>query len=191
MVRAIIFDCFGVLTTDGWLPLKEKYFGRDKKLFKEAGEMNRQVDTGLITQQDRVSWVAKETNMSENEVQQKINHNVPNEELFTYIEVLKLNYKIGLLSNVGGDYLKEIFTKEHIALFDAVALSYETGIIKPDPRAYESIIAKLGAELEECVFIDDQERYSSAAQEIGMQAIVYKDFGQMKLELEQILRGAS
>jgi epoxide hydrolase-like predicted phosphatase len=188
MIKAIIFDCFGVLATDGWLPLKKKYFANDIKLFKEAGRLNGQVDAGLITQQDRVSWVAKTTGLSEKEVWHQLSLNLPNKDLLAYIVKLKSNYKIGMLSNVGGDYLKEIFTKKDIALFDAVSLSYETGIAKPDPRAYGAITEKLGIEPEECVFIDDQVRYCYAAQSIGMQAIQYQNLEQSKNDLEKILQ---
>src|SRR5690348_2888052 len=59
MIKAIVFDCFGVLTSDGWLPFKKKYFGHDSALTEEATSLNKQVDAGLISYDDFVPAVAK------------------------------------------------------------------------------------------------------------------------------------
>ena len=38
-IKGIIFDCFGVLATDGWLPFKNKYFKEKPALFRKATEL--------------------------------------------------------------------------------------------------------------------------------------------------------
>lgn len=188
MIKAVIFDCFGVLTTEGWLPFKEQQFGHDKALSEQASALNRQSNVGLISHEQFVEKVAELANLSVNGVNEAIEVNVPNQELFTYIaERLKPNYKIGMLSNAAANWLTELFNKDQIALFDVISLSYEAGITKPDPLSYEKIAGELGVEPGECVFIDDQERHCTGAREAGMQAILYKDFDQMKAELEKIL----
>jgi hypothetical protein len=48
MIRAIIFDCFGVLTTDAWLPFKNKYFAQNEVLMARASELNKQSDAGNV-----------------------------------------------------------------------------------------------------------------------------------------------
>jgi HAD superfamily hydrolase (TIGR01509 family) len=83
--------------------------------------------------------------------------------------------------------LPTLFTSEQIKLFDAVALSFETGVIKPDERAYEIIAERLAVVPAECVFIDDQERFVTAAKEVGMEAIHFQSFEQMQADLEKIL----
>lgn len=188
MIKAVIFDCFGVLTTEGWLPFKEQQFGHDKALSEQASVLNRQSNAGLISHEQFVEKVAELANLSVNGVNEAIEVNVPNQKLFTYIaERLKPNYEIGMLSNAAANWLTELFNKDQIALFDVISLSYEAGITKPDPLSYEKIAGELGVEPGECVFIDDQERHCTGAREAGMQAILYKDFDQMKAELEKIL----
>jgi putative hydrolase of the HAD superfamily len=188
MIRAIIFDCFGVLTTEGWLPFKDKYFGDDSEKFHEASEARRMVDAGLMSYGDFVAQMAKLAGVSIDQIDNYIGHNVANEQLLEYIAAeLRPHYKIGMLSNAGGNLLERFFSPEQIKLFDAVALSYEMGITKPDRRAYLKIAEKLGVEPEECVFVDDQERHCTAAREAGMKAILYEDFTQMRVELKQLL----
>jgi putative hydrolase of the HAD superfamily len=188
MVKAIIFDCFGVLTSEGWLAFKAGQFGHDEALQRQATDLNKQADTGLISHEAFIRAVAELADIPVAEVRAAIDVNAPNEQLFTHIaNRLKPNYKLGLLSNAAANWLKELFTDEQIKLFDAISLSYEAGLLKPHPGAYEKIAEQLAVEPESCVFIDDQERHCTGAREAGMQAILYKDFEQMKTGLEKIL----
>ncbi|HET8709517.1 MAG TPA: HAD-IA family hydrolase [Candidatus Saccharimonadales bacterium] len=191
MVKAIIFDCFGVLTTDGWLPFKRKYFGHDEALLAEATGYNRRMDAGLISYEDFVDAVSDLAGVDFSETKAAIEGNVTDNALFEYIaQVLKPQYKIGMLSNAGADWLNELFTKEQCALFDEVALSFQTGFVKPEARAYQTIAERLGVTAEQCVFVDDQERYCTAAREQGMQAIWYQDFDDFKQQISKILEKA-
>ena len=187
MIQAVIFDCFGVLTTDAWLPFKRQYFGHDHALLEQAGDLNKQSDSGLISYEDFLEQVGMMANLNGKEVEQAISDNLPNSELFEYIQILKAHYKIGLLSNASGDWLTDLFTAEQVALFDATALSYETGYIKPDSRAYTVIAERLGMSAADCVFIDDQERYVTGARDAGMQAILYQDSLQLRRVLDALL----
>ena len=190
MIKVIIFDCFGVLTTDLWLEFKQKYFAGRPELAEQATELNRKTDLGLIDYKDFVEQVAKLANVAPAETGLQIPNNVTNVYLFDYIKKqLKPKYKIGLLSNAASDWLKELFSKDQWQLFDAVALSYQTGVLKPTPQAYKIMAQKLEVELDECVFVDDREGYCVAARALGMKAVVYQNFEQTRRELEQILAG--
>ena len=191
MISAIIFDCFGVLTTDAWLPFKVKYFSTNPAQFDRASELNQQSDAGLISYEMFLDEVGKMAGMSGNAVQQAISDNVPNEELFDYVRELKQAYKIGLLSNASGDWLSDLFTKEQLGLFDATALSYDTRQTKPQLEAYETIAERLGEAVDSCVFIDDQERFVTGAREAGMKGVWYKDLPQLKSELAVLLTSTS
>ena len=187
MIKAIIFDCFGVLTTEGWLPFKAKYFSHDEELSRQATDLNKQANAGLISFDELVKAVAKLANIPVAEAAKAIDVNVANEPLLEYIADLKSNYKVGMLSNAAANWLDKLFTPNQVRLFDAISLSYEAGFLKPHPVAYKAIAEKLNVKLNECVFVDDQERHCVGAREAGMQAICYKDLEQMKAELEKIL----
>lgn len=189
MIKAIIFDCFGVLTYDGWLPFKKKHFKHDSEADRQATELGVQVNRGMLSYDEFIDQIAGMTHVSVNEVRQAIHNDVPDDGLLAYIhDGLKPKYKIGMLSNAGRNMLDEIFSESHLKLFDAVALSYETGHLKPDRRAFEHIAERLTVAPDECVFVDDQERYCIAAREAGMQAIVYKSFDGFRPQLEALLQ---
>ncbi len=187
MIRAIVFDCFGVLATDGWLPFRQLYFGDKPERKQQVTDLQRQVDAGLADYEDFIGTLSELAGVPRKDVWDAIRDNQPNEPLFELIKQLKPRYKIGLLSNAGANWLKEIFSEEQVALFDAVALSYETGFVKPDPRAYAKIADRLGVLPEECILVDDQERYAAGAHEVGMQMVLYQDYDQAAAALNERL----
>lgn len=186
-MKAILFDCFGVLVTDGWLPFKNQHFGHDKELFNQASDITAQANRGLISQKDFIHQVAELAEVPVEEVAHAVSQNVPNEELFSYIRELKKNYKIGFLSNIAANYLDRMFTPEHLELFDATSLSFENGYVKPQPEAYQAMAERLEVEPEHCVMIDDQQHNVAGAREAGMQGILYENFEQLKADLSTVL----
>lgn len=188
MVKAVIFDCFGVLTTDSWGPFRRKHFGHDQVLMEEMSDTFRMVDAGLLSYEDFIAKISDASNIDAKTVRGMLDKNIADEQLFDFVKAaLKPRYKIGMLSNAGDNWLGQLFTQEQIALFDAVALSYETGFVKPDARAYHALCDRLGVAPEECIFIDDQQGYCIAAEKQGMQAIWYRSFQQFKPEIESLL----
>lgn len=51
---------------------------------------------------------------------------------------------------------------------DAVVLSFEAGVAKPDPRIYRKALEALAAAPEEAVFVDDQPAYCEGAESAGI-----------------------
>lgn len=192
MIKAIIFDCFGVLTADLWLQFKEKYFADNPEYAERASALNKQSDSGLLAYDDFISQVADMAHIPVEQVNfGEFGKHAPNEKLFKYIkEDLKPKYQIGLLSNAPGNWLSEIFLPEQIEVFDSIVLSYEVGLTKPDHKIYRLAAEKLGVTAQECVFIDDREAYCESAREVGMQAVCYQGFRQFKTDLDRILSHA-
>lgn len=112
-----------------------------------------------------------------------------NTHLLDYASQLKgQGYKVGLLSNIGDNWITSVFlTEEEIEIFDSFVMSYKVGLAKPDPRIYEMTLQSLGVEPSEAVMVDDIERYCDVARDLGMQAILYKDFSHFKAEFEKLL----
>jgi len=187
MIRAIIFDCFGVLASDGWLPYKARYFADNPKLETEATLLNKDADAGRISYDTFIDKVAQLANLPEKTARQQIENNIPDEKLFAYIRTLKPKFKVGMLSNASDDWLDEIFTEEQVALFDQISLSCNTGVIKPDTEAYEIILKKLDISPNKAVFVDDQPKYIDGAKQVGLHTILYANFGQFKQDLEKLV----
>lgn len=189
MVKAIIFDCFGVLATEGWLPFKSKYFGDNPELFARATEIGHQADKGLMDRGEAVRQTSELAGVTPAEFLDEVGRNVPNEELFSYMKELKPGYRLGFLSNISDNYLHQIFPDDHLALFDHLELSYKSGVIKPEAGAYRNAAAGLGLEPAECVMVDDQERNVAGAREAGMKAVLYKNVDQLREDLAPLLEG--
>jgi putative hydrolase of the HAD superfamily len=82
---------------------------------------------------------------------------------------------LGLLSNIVAD-LVPVFEARHgawLSHFATLAYSCDTGVAKPDHRAYEIVAERLGVAPRDCLFIDDREVNVVAAREVGMRAEVF------------------
>jgi HAD superfamily hydrolase (TIGR01509 family) len=187
MIRAIIFDCFGVLAEDGWSPFKRQYLADPEKALAVA-KIGKAVDEGVRSYEDMITETARIANVSEQVVRTAVEHKVPNELLFGFItRNLKPRYKIGLLSNASYNVLKHLFSPEQVSIFNATALSYETGLVKPSTDMFHVIAQRLGVRPDECVLVDDQARHCAGAVAIGMQAIQYESVLQTEVALRKVL----
>lgn len=185
MIQAIIFDCYGVLVRDGWIPFREQYFSDDPALMQQAIDANRKVDAGLSTYADFMQEVAEMAKIPVEQARVEIESNPRNIELLDMIRDLKSNYRLGVLSNAASDIMSELFTPEQAGLFDEVVVSHMIGTVKPDPRAYQAVAERLGVEPDKCLFIDDQSYYCEGARVVGMDTIWYHDNIQLKKELKK------
>ena len=66
-------------------------------------------------------------------------------------------------------------------------VSCDTGVRKPDPRAYLGAAARLGVEPGECILIDDRENNCAVARSLGMEALRFTSAPELAKELA--LRG--
>lgn len=188
MIKAIIFDCFGVLAHDGWTPFKRKYIEPNSEVAKRITSLGGRTDLGKLGHEAMIVEISELVGTDPDVLRKAIESRVPNEELFEYVKtVLKPKYKIGLITNASYDVLESLFTAEQKAIFDASVLSYESHLMKPDKQMYDLMASRLGVELNECIYIDDQERYCVAAEGYGLKAIYYISLEELKKKLSVIL----
>lgn len=81
--------------------------------------------------------------------------------------------KLAILSNeldlfYGADFRRRL---PLLQLFDVIVDATYTGILKPDPRAYEAVTEALGLAASDCVFVDDQKRNAEGGVKAGMQVV--------------------
>jgi putative hydrolase of the HAD superfamily len=84
--------------------------------------------------------------------------------------VMAAGLKLAILSNeldlfYGADFRQRLAL---LGLFDVIVDASHTGILKPDPRAYESVIDALGLDRARCVFVDDQKKNIDGAAAVGL-----------------------
>lgn len=78
--------------------------------------------------------------------------------------------KLAILSNELDLFYGVEFRKRFplIDLFDVIVDATYTKILKPDPRAYEQVMAELGLDRADCVFVDDQKKNIEGAEAVGL-----------------------
>lgn len=93
--------------------------------------------------------------------------------------------QIALLSNAGFDSSKWLRAHGYYNGFSPVILSCEIGVEKPNPKAYEIMLATLHISPQECIFVDNKEANVKAAEALGIDAIEFKSTEQLSQELQQ------
>ena len=189
MIRAVIFDCFGVLVGKGFEntyrlgggdPVKDRAFIED---------MLGQANFGLVTDEDFRDAMAKQLGLSKEQWREVVSKaELPDLELLAFIKWLRGQYKTAILSNANTGVLDRKIGDELLkSCFDEVVVSADINLVKPDPRIYQLAAERLDVALNECVFVDDNEGHLAPARELGMRTVLFRDSAQAKAELEKIL----
>jgi len=181
--KAVIFDCFGVLYLDTKQGLLQSL---PPEVAIELHDIFRQSNYGLLSREE---YLAAATSLTGQTPEEFIEANTGgyrlNERLITKIRELKSRYKVGLLSNIGRGWIDDFFDKHQLHdLFDAVVLSGEEGVVKPQARIYELAAERLDLEPHECVMIDDVQENCIGAEMVGMKSILFETNEQCLSELE-------
>ncbi len=94
--------------------------------------------------------------------------------------------RTALLSNSwGNEYPRDGWDE----LFDAVVISGEVGMRKPEPRIFQHTLELLGCRPAEAVFVDDQPVNVRAAAAMGMVGVVHQDYERTVEELAALFGG--
>ena len=183
-IKAVIFDCFGVLYFD---PRESVLQGLDPSVAVELHDIFQQNNYGLLSREEYIAAATALTGQTPEAFEEMSSGGYRlNTRLIETINDLKHSYKVGLLSNIGRGWIDDFFDKHQLHdLFDAVVLSGEVGIVKPQPQIYEMIAERLNVEPDECVFIDDSPENCAGADAVGMKAIHYKTNDQCLAELQE------
>lgn len=185
MIRAVIFDCFGVVLSDSLQVLIDELATKNIAAAQEAKELVRAVNKGILEPSQTRPMIADLLGLSLAEYTKVLRSGeVKNLQLMHYIRSLRPEFKTGMLSNVGiGSLQKRFDAGELDAHFDTVVASGEIGFAKPEREAYLIVAERLGVLPEECVFTDDRESFCDGATSVGMQSILYTEFAQFTKEL--------
>ena len=201
MIKAVIFDMYETLITHYSCPL---YFGKqmaaDMGIPEEAFQkLWRATDsertTGKMTFEEIIEIILKENQCYSGEMldlivrkrvatkEEGFRHLHP--EIIPMLEGLKeKGKKIGLISNCFSEETGVIRKSVLFPYFDAVCMSYEEGLKKPDAEIYKRCMEKLGVKADECLYVGDGgSQELEAAKALGMetaQAVWYFKEGTMQ-----------
>lgn len=191
MTKAVIFDMYETLITHYNCPL---YFGAE--MAADAGVSREEFfrvwrndeyewmrTVGKMTLEELLAMTLKDVgNYSQELVEKLVNKRVATKvECFKHLhpqimpmleELKKQGLKIGLISNCYFEEAKVIRDSELFPYFDAVCLSCELGIRKPEEEIYKVCMKELSVEADECVYVGDGGSYElETAKILGMKPV--------------------
>jgi len=206
-IKAIIFDIGGVLV----LPknpakLSSKGGHRSlgvhehvaRKLRISLDQYFDSIDTiyamsieGQIPEKEAIRLLAKNLGVSEKKL--KTLYNAAYKKNFKQNKVLykfayklkKKGYKIAVLSDQWYLSKKALVRRRLLRRFDAVIISCDVGVRKPNPEIYKLALKKIGAKPSEALFIDNQKWNIDAAKKLGIKTILYKNNEQLFRQLSK------
>jgi FMN phosphatase YigB (HAD superfamily) len=187
MIKAVIFDNFGVLYPQAM----GKFFNDHFDLFKDSPEildkLNSQIDLGQITRREFFDGLSDVCGIPAVNIMSEIDRQmIPDDNLVKLIKKLRDKYKLGIISDAGKEEIAVVYNDGLDDLFNVILASYQVGLTKPSPSIYMECAKRLGVEPPDCVFVDDSQKNIEGAQKVGMQVIYYPEFGKIPKTLKEL-----
>lgn len=200
-MKGILFDIGNVIHPETW-DKSASILGLSTNEFKTNFTKDREnyddlYQKGIISFDAFASFVLKNSNIEITEEKKKLFSKAmthlwgsPNIEVIKIIKNIKPIIKKAIISNCVPELeiLAHSFDNTelgYLPFFGAnVYLSHLVGARKPEEKIYLLAVKGLNLKPEDCLFIDDKEKYTLAAQKAGLHGLVYENPSQ----LEQTLR---
>ena len=185
MIKAIIFDCFGVMYGGSLATLADMAPPEHRQAIYDC---NQAKDYGYINYPEYLQQIGELIGIAPEAVDTIMRqHHIANTWLIDYAQELRKQYKVALLSNIGDQTMERLFDGKVGELFDEVVLSYQEGIAKPHPEIFTLTAERLGVTPGECVMIDDLMANCEGAEVAGMHSILHTDNVLTKTKLATLL----
>lgn len=104
------------------------------------------------------------------------------------IHLHRARYRLGILSNTNQSHWRLICDGRYTLVrefFPVVALSFEIGIMKPDPGIYSAAASLARTSPEEIFYTDDRQQNVAGARAAGFDTVLYQSAGQLADELRR------
>lgn len=186
MIKALIFDCFGVLYRDNLSMLYETV---TPDRYREIQDIIHATDHGFLTRDEYYAKIGELSGRTPDDIRAiEQRQHVRDPEMIAYTQTFRPRYKVGVLSNIDVDTMTKLFPElDRGQLFDGFVMSGEVGITKPAPEIFELAASKLGVEPEECLMIDDIPTNVEGAIAAGMRGLVFSSQRQLAIDLARVL----
>jgi HAD superfamily hydrolase (TIGR01509 family) len=190
MIKAVIFDFYGVFVTDQDKLLISDIVEYNPNAARAMSDAMKAYNLGMQSFEYVVNVFSESTHKTEEEIREQFKKDMAlDKKLVDYVRSIRSKgIKTALLSNTGGESIRHYLDEQNLeSLFDQMVLSFEVGMIKPNIGIYLLAAERLGIEPNEAMFIDDRSYNCDGAVLAGMQALLYTDFSQIKEALEPFL----
>ncbi|MER7581495.1 HAD-IA family hydrolase [Kitasatospora sp. NPDC097691] len=197
--RGLILDFFGVLTFNMVEVISsfEDREGLTRGTFLRAWadprgqDLFRQLELARISQTDWNVGFAALMGVAPNDLMARYLHDAF--PAYSVIEVARQARSVGIrtavLSNSLGREPYDPYAGFDLhGTFEAVVLSADHGVRKPDPALFRIALDRLGVRPEECLFVDDSEENLAAALKLGFTPVLGLDEDVIARRLRELLR---
>lgn len=173
-MKAVILDMYGVIlkeTGDGFIPYVQRTFPDLKP--EDIWAPWDKADIGELSSLKVFEAIGYKGDLEQIEKEYLDTIEI-NEDFFEFASAIKKHYKLALISNDSSRwsrYLRDKFALNQY--FDAVSVSGDLRIKKPDERIFTYTLEKLGCPASECIYVDDRRFNLAAAQSLGMETALF------------------
>ncbi len=196
-VRAVIFDYGGVLAEEGFreglLAIARKQGIDPEKILQAA--MDAVYDSGYVTGHgtEAAFWakmrercgIRGEVDELSGEILERF---VLRPRVLEVVRELRSSGILTVILSDQTDWLALLDRRDHFFHeFDRVFNSYDLGKGKRDPSVFDDVVAALGIEPRDALFIDDMPSNVERARERGLQTILYTGEDKLRGELNQLI----
>lgn len=107
--------------------------------------------------------------------------------MWELLENLSARYELALLSDHGREWAAYIRgVHPELAIFKKQFYSYESGLLKSEPDAFNRVLELLDRKAVECLFVDDNPANVEAAEMAGLRGIWFAGAGDLRRELAKM-----
>ena len=195
--RGLLLDFGGVLTTSIWesfdafcraegLPQ-----GAVRRLFRDDPDALadlRRLETGEITDIVFAERFGPRLGIDKTEglIERMFVGLRPEDAMIAAVGKLRAaGVRTGLISNSWGTGIYDSRLLDE--LFDAVVISGEVGVHKPQPEIYRLGAERIGVDPHDCIFVDDLRQNISGAEAVGITGVLHRDPEATVAKLEELL----
>jgi epoxide hydrolase-like predicted phosphatase len=196
-IRAVFFDLGGVIIRTEYQAPRELLAERLNLTYEDLnkivfeGDSGRKASLGAITTEEHWAAIAHRLRLPASETSRLradfFAGDVIDRGLLDFIRKLRPRYKTGVISNAWPDLREYMVENKFDDAFDAIVISSEVGVMKPELKIYRLALGQLKVEPAEAVFVDDMPANVEAARLLGMQALRFQSPEQILGELAEAL----
>jgi epoxide hydrolase-like predicted phosphatase len=197
-IKAVYFDLGGVIVRTEFQAPRERLADHVGLSYEDLvrivfeSRSAQEASIGRISEEDHWKSVTRALHLplKEKDAVHKefFDGDIIDRELITYIRSLRPRYRTGLISNAW-DGLRPYMEREKFAdAFDALTISAEVGVMKPDAAIFQHALDQLGIQPKEAVFVDDFPENISGCEAVGMRGIHFHTPEQTLKDLRKLLK---
>lgn len=182
MIKTIIFDIGGVIVRTNFEAIYSNFAKRvglppkfviDYHTTKVEGLLLGKITPDQFWKDMRDAGAKSDLDLQVIWVEEGIKNREINDELLGITKKLRRNYSVGVLTNLTPVRLLLDEKMNLYSHFDYAILSCKEHLKKPDPAFYQLSLRAASAKPEEAVFVDDKEKCTVGAEQVGMKSILY------------------